>query len=247
MNFTKPIVNIMRKILAYFLLANVFVMGIISTTVSTNFHRDILYAVTFASLVLFFIVYPRSGKSKKSNKARNSTSPMKRYKSLANFADMVESNPDEIDANIKAVFTDLYKTLGYVYDKIASDYGREILASPVTALKRIVEAPIEDKAKPVISSLFTLADMIEGKETSLDPSMRVILTEIYDYCEIYTAKAEEDCELSPLSYDLERILYPRGASMSQSEAAARRQSKMEAVINEKIKTQCESTHTGQVP
>ena len=186
---------------------------------------------------LIALACKRKSKAKPDNEAPKKEMQAKgpRYKSLEDFAEKVESDPKEIDANIHAVICDLATTIGNVYEETDNDYGRAILNEPVAALKRIAKAQIADKSNPVIFSMFSLADFIEEKKVKLDPAIRAMLTEVYDYCELYELHAESDCEMSPIAYDLERALYPNGLSASQSEAAGKRQARKEAAIEAKMK------------
>lgn len=157
-----------------------------------------------------------------------------RYKSLADFADKVEADRNEIDANIHAVFCNLAEELGNAMDETKSEYGRAILSNPVAALERIQKAEIADKDEPLMSSIFDLAEYAEEKKVKLDPAIRAMLAEVYDYCEIFDVEADDDCALTDVAYDLERTLYPNGLSEAQSEAAGKRQGKLEEAIKAKM-------------
>ncbi len=194
-----------------------------------------ILAFVFKPIRWFFGLF---GKGQKDNLHSSTNAPVKRYKSLSEFADAVEAAPEEIDANLKAVFKDISDEIGNIYDDEKSELGRAILAEPVAALERIAKAPIKDKDKPIITSLFELADLIEEKRTKLDSTIRAILTEIYDYCEMY--EAENDA-MADVAFNLERALYPNGISESQAAASAKRQAKKEERIRAKLKSQLDST------
>lgn len=171
----------------------------------------------------------------KKKPAKEESAKAPRYKSLADFATKVESDPKEIDANIYAIFSELSDELGKAMDETKDDSDRAILSEPVAALRRIANAKIADKNKPVIGSLFELADLVEEKKVKIDPAIRAMLTEVYDYCELFGLANDEDCDISATAYDIERALYPKGPSQSQAEASAKRQSKIDAAIKARMK------------
>lgn len=165
-----------------------------------------------------------------------------RYKSLAEFADVIASDPTAIDSNLHAIFTDLRDEIGSIYDATTNDFDKAVLAGPLASLDKIANAKIKDKSKPMFPTLFNLADAIAEKDVKLDSALRGIFLEIYDHVELYTPNDATEGAYEPLAYDVERTLFPNdGPSQSQAEAASKRQAKKEAAIKDKMTTPREST------
>lgn len=157
------------------------------------------------------------------------------YKSLAEFAAVIESDPTAIDSNLHAIFTDLRDEIGSVYDEIADEFEKAVLAEPLTSLEKIANAKIKDKSKPMFSSIGELAFAVEDKTVKLDSAIRSILTDIYDYCDIFCCQSKHDADLSDVTYSLEQVIWPNGQSESQAEATSKRQARKEAAIKAKMK------------
>lgn len=157
------------------------------------------------------------------------------YKSLAEFAAVIESDPTAIDSNLHAIFTGLRDDIGSVYDEITDEFDKAVLAEPLASLEKIANAKIKDKSKPTFSSIDELALAIEDKTVKLDSAIRGIFIDIYDYCDIFCCSSEHDADLSDVSYSLEQAIWPNGQSESQAEATSKRQAKKEAAIKAKMK------------
>lgn len=84
------------------------------------------------------------------------------------------------------------------------------------------------RSKALYSTLDELADAIEAGEATLDPTIRAILTDIYDQVDSLADNVTDDNALldaSMLTNDLERALYPNGMTEKQAEAACNRKIK----------------------
>lgn len=158
------------------------------------------------------------------------------YKSLAEFASAIASDPTAIDSNLHAIFTSLRDEIGNVHDEIADEYEKALLAVPLESLEKIADATIKDKSKPMFASIGELAAAIEDKEAKLDSGIRAIFTEIYDYCDLFTCTSDHDEDLQEVTFDLEQALWPKGQTEAQSQATGRRQTKIEAAVKAKMKS-----------
>lgn len=158
---------------------------------------------------------------------------VKKYKSLAEFADVVASDPTAIDSNLHAIFTDMRDAIGSAYDKATEEIDKAVLTVPLASLEKIANAPIKDKSKPMFSSIGALGFAVEDKTVKLDAAIRGIFTEVYDYCVIFNCQSDEGDSLTDIVLDLEMALWPNGPSQTQEEAASRRQAKIEAAIRHK--------------
>ena len=170
------------------------------------------------------------------SKKTNSKDKTPHYKSLAEFAAVIEKDPTAIDSNLHAIFTDLRDEIGNVYDEITDEFEKAVLAEPLTSLEKIANAKIKDKSKPMFSSIGELAFAVEDKTVRLDSAIRGIFTDIYDYCDIFCCQSKHDVDLAEVSYSLERAIWPNEQSQSQAEATAKRQARKEEAIKAKMKS-----------
>ena len=190
-----------------------------------------ILAFIFKPVTWFFGLFSRS---KESQPKPAKDKPI-RYKSLADFAAVIATNPTAIDSNLHAIFTDLRDEIGSIYDETTDAFGKTLLAEPLASLEKIANAEIKDKSKPLVSSIFSLAMSIEDKEIKLDSALRSIFIEVYDYLELYTPNDATEGDYYELAYTVEKVVFPNdGPTEAQAEAASKRQAKIEAAIKAKL-------------
>lgn len=185
-----------------------------------------ILAFIFKPILWVFGLFSRDKETKSKDKPVH-------YKSLAEFAAVIETDPNAIDSNLHAIFTDLRDEIGSIYDETTDAFGKAVLAEPLASLEKIANARIKDKSKPMFSSIGELMFAVEEKKVKLDSSIRGIFTEIYDYCDLFSCEAEHGDDMAAIAYDLEQTIWPNGQTQAQSEATSKRQAKKEAAIRAK--------------
>lgn len=162
------------------------------------------------ALFLFSILVFRR-KRKKVKREKKSSKSTIQYRNAKAFVAAIESKEATIDANLRAVFTDIAEQLQSIADEVEDDNLAKTIEEKGKLLGRISAAKVKGSKEPSIHDLDELSELVEDGRAKIDPTTRMVLKEVYTLVDSLEMPDSDDGQIddaSMLSVTLEQILYP---------------------------------------
>lgn len=169
--------------------------------------------MVWAGSVCLLLCLIGSVKRKGGKRTKKTSKPTVKYRTIEAFVAAIESGDATIDANIRAIFTDVADQLQSIADDIDDEAMAEKLYNKSKLVSRIAAAKVNGSKEPLIHDLDDLAMLVDERRVKIDPSTKMALREVYnlvDSIELPDNDSGDIDDTTLLAVTLEQILYPVG-------------------------------------